>query len=106
MVYILYIHSSSISIIAIWYFLFGYKENKHYKCILPDDFDQSSYKYFNEDLANFNEEQLKNHYLMHGRIENRIYKFDLPSDFSCEGYKRLNTDLIHLNEDDLKLHYM
>ena len=73
---------------------------------LPNDFDVNAYKFFNDDLKNFNNEQLINHYLKFGIHENRIYKYDLPEDFDVDFYRNYYDDLKDLNKNELIYHYI
>jgi len=70
----------------------------------PNDFSFDFYRLFYEDLRNYDNIFLKNHYLEFGKNEGRHYK--LPDGFSVESYKALNNDLNHLNDNDLMIHYI
>ena len=70
----------------------------------PNDFSFDLYKLFYEDLRNYDNIFLKNHYLDFGKNEGRHYK--LPDGFTIESYKELNNDLNHLNDNDLMIHYI
>lgn len=72
--------------------------------IFPDDFDYIFYKFFYKDLINFNNDELKNHYLIHGYKENRMFK--LPNDFSPSFYKNLYNDLKNLSDEEAKNHFI
>jgi len=71
------------------------------------DFDYESYKYYNKDLINISNNDLKRHYLNIGKNENRIYKVRLPKDFDIDLYKTINKDLNYLKSDsDVIRHYL
>jgi hypothetical protein len=70
----------------------------------PNDFNFDLYRLFYEDLRNYDNNFLRNHYLNFGKNEGRYYK--LPDDFTVESYKELNNDLNHLNNNDLMKHYI
>ena len=74
--------------------------------ILPLDFNINDYKLYNRDLENFNDENIKLHYIYFGKYENRIYKLDLPDDFNVESYKELNIDLKNMTDLAAKRHYI
>ncbi len=93
---------------------------------IPDDFDINIYKKY-DDLRDFDENFLKNHFLEHGQFECRIYNknfnilpdviyrklsgikllkfFDFPEDFDFNVYKYQNGDLNTLNKLQLKKHW-
>ena len=73
---------------------------------LPEDFDVNAYRFFNDDLKDLNDNQLKVHYINNGKNEGRKYKYDLPEDFYVYEYMILNKDLKNLNYNQLKVHYM
>jgi len=70
----------------------------------PNDFNFDFYRLFYEDLRNYDNFFLRNHYLDFGKNEGRHYK--LPDGFSIQSYKELNNDLNHLNDNDLMIHYI
>lgn len=70
----------------------------------PNDFSFDLYRLFYEDLRNYDNVFLKNHYLDFGKNEGRHYK--LPDGFTIESYKALNHDLNNLNDNDLMIHYI
>ena len=104
----------------------NYNNNKITFTEIPETFDIDIYRYY-EDLQNFNEEDLKKHFLNHGQFECRKYKlnnfiqndviykcleknnllkyFDFPSNFDMYYYKNKNDDLKLLNMYQLKKHW-
>ena len=95
---------------------------------IPDDFDIEIYKNHN-DLKNFPDSILTDHFLNNGQFEARNYKkehyilpnyirygllkcnniitfFDIPKDFNLYGYKDKNKDLSNLNRDEILIHYI
>jgi GR25 family glycosyltransferase involved in LPS biosynthesis len=73
---------------------------------LPEDFDIEAYRILNDDLNNFSDDELIDHYLKHGIFENREYKYSLAEDFDPNIYRILNNDLHHLNTEELIDHYL
>jgi hypothetical protein len=78
--------------------------------LLPKDFDHENYRESNEDLKEYNESNLKKHYLIYGKSENRIYKKlikNTPNDFCWKEYLRMNIDLLKKFNDEYNaaLHY-
>jgi hypothetical protein len=64
--------------------------------LLPKDFDWKNYRDLNEDLKNYNEFELKKHYLIYGMIEERVYFLEsknLPEDFYWKEYLQMNIDI-------------
>jgi hypothetical protein len=95
---------------------------------IPKDFDVNIYKNHN-DLKNFTENALIDHFLNNGQFEARnytkefyilpnyirnalfkcndlIYIIDLPKDFNLYNYKEKNMDLSNLNRTELLIHYI
>ena len=67
--------------------------------ILPKDFVWETYKALNDDLQEYNEFELKKHYLTYGTNENRIYRIEektLPEDFVWKEYLQMNIDIASL----------
>ena len=60
---------------------------------LPEDFNLSIYRQFNDDLSKLNDSELEDHYINFGFKENRIYNYLLPEDFDWEIYLACNIDL-------------
>jgi hypothetical protein len=71
---------------------------------IPKDFNINIYKLLNNDLKDFNDEELINHYLIHGINENREY--NLSKNFNTNIYKLLNNDLKDFNDEELINHYL
>ena len=71
---------------------------------LPNDFNYDIYKLLNEDLRNYDNYFLREHYIHHGKKEGRSYK--LPNDFNVGTYKLLNGDLCHLSDNECMIHYV
>jgi len=93
---------------------------------LPNTFNLDVYKQY-EELKNFNDDELKKHFLAHGQFECRQYKlnkyiqkdiiyncleknkllkyFDFPTNFNMFYYKKCNEDLNLLNMQQLKKHW-
>ena len=72
----------------------------------PKNFNIHTYKELNDDLNNFTDNELIQHYLEHGIKENRIYCINLPNDFNIDIYRKLNSDLNHLSDNELKYHFI
>lgn len=94
--------------------------------IIPDDFDINIYK--SDDLKDFNDEEIINHFINHGQYEFRLYKkhntlypdyirnilkknnileyFDVPDDFDLLKYREKNNDLQKLSIKQLILHWV
>jgi hypothetical protein len=98
---------------------------------IPKDFDINTYKKY-DDIKDFNNERLFDHFLNDGQFETRIYNknednnisilpgfirnqlkncnllylFDIPDNFSLYKYKEYYDDLKNLNEEKLILHWM
>jgi hypothetical protein len=98
---------------------------------IPKDFDINTYKKY-DDIKDFNNERLFDHFLNDGQFETRIYNknednnisilpgfirnqlkncnllylFDIPDNFSLYKYKENYDDLKNLNEEKLILHWM
>jgi hypothetical protein len=71
--------------------------------LLPKDFDYKNYQKLNEDLKEYNEFNLKKHYLLYGKIEKRIYKSlnkNAPDDFDWKEYLRMNIDILKSFNDE------
>lgn len=78
---------------------FNFRETFH-------DVVLTEYKILNQDIKNFNDEELIRHYIDCGKYENRKYKFkNLPKDFNPEIYKNLHEDLKNLTNNELIVHY-
>ena len=107
-------------------YMTNYNNNKLTFTEIPNSFNIDIYKQY-EDLQNFNEEELKKHFLTHGQFEGRKYKlnnyiqkdimykcleknnllkyFDFPPNFDMYYYKKNNNDLKLLNIYELKKHW-
>lgn len=94
--------------------------------LIPDDFDINIYK--SDDLKDFNDEEIINHFINHGQYEFRLYKkyntlypdyirnilkknnileyFDVPDDFDLLKYREKNEDLKNLSIKQLILHWI
>ena len=94
--------------------------------LIPDDFDINIYK--SDDLKDFNDEEIINHFINHGQYEFRLYKkyntlypdyirnilkknnileyFDVPDDFDLLKYREKNEDLKNLSIKQLILHWV
>lgn len=71
--------------------------------LLPKDFDHENYRESNEDLKDYNEINLKKHYLFFGKAENRKYKVlhkNAPDDFNWKEYLRVNIELLKHFSDE------
>jgi len=98
---------------------------------IPDSFDLETYR-SHDDLKDFSDEFLKDHFINYGQFEMRIYSkkndcntfilpnfirkkllennllhfFDIPYDFSIKKYKELNPDLSDFSYERLVIHYL
>jgi len=94
---------------------------------IPDNFDINIYK-SHDDLKDYSDEFLYNHFLNYGQFEVRNYCndnfiypvyirtklekcdllifFDIPSDFDIVKYKKLNSELVNFDRNKLLLHYV
>lgn len=94
---------------------------------IPDNFDINIYKSHN-DLKDYSDEFLYNHFLNYGQFEIRNYcndnfiypkyirtkleqcnllmLFDIPSDFDIVKYRKLNSELANFDRNKLLLHYV
>jgi hypothetical protein len=73
-------------------------------------FDPEIYRLYNEDLADYTEAQLLEHFTRHGELEGRIYSRNdldsLPSDFDSHSYKSMHKDLRHMTHAEAVSHYL
>jgi hypothetical protein len=95
---------------------------------IPDNFDINIYKN-HEDLKDFDDDFLYQHFLQFGQFEIRNYSknnyilpqyirdnlskcaniltiFDMPDDFNIYNYKKLNNDLKDMNRNEILLHWL
>jgi hypothetical protein len=94
---------------------------------IPDNFDINIYK-SHDDLKDYSDEFLYNHFLNYGQFEVRNYCndnfiypiyirtkleqcnllmfFDIPTDFDVVNYKKLNSELVNFDRNKLMLHYV
>jgi hypothetical protein len=88
--------------------------------MLPLNFSHIIYKELHEDLKNFTNIELENHYLLYGIYEGRYYNFNCykdyegvkkqynlntPSNFNYFIYKNIHSDLENFTNEDLEFHY-
>lgn len=85
------------------YHLWGRREGRAYKSIMPEGFDHKAYFALNDDIKKAakaagqeDETYARKHYLRRGEKEGRMYRFDVPEDFKMEDYQELYEDVEEL----------
>ena len=78
---------------------------------LPKDFDSKCYRDLHVDLKDYDEFDLKKHYLLYGKTENRSYKIlnkNALVDFDWMEYLRMNIDISNYFNDEYNVtqHYV
>jgi hypothetical protein len=87
---------------------------------LPENFSYAIYKDLHNELKNYTNDELKNHYLSIGEIEGwfynfncylnytgikKIYDLNTPNNFNFYLYKNIHPDLENFTNEDLEFHY-
>ena len=108
---------------------YSYKYNKFVR--IPSNFNFNIYREY-EDLKDFSNEELSNHFINYGQYEHRTYTnlnnyiqyvlpdfirkkikslnllkyFDIPDNFDLYYYKENNNDILNMTEKELILHWI
>jgi len=87
---------------------------------LPENFSYIIYRDLHDDIKNFTNNELIDHYLYYGKNENRFYNFNcyinnnknrpiynlnIPNNFNHSLYRYIHADLENFTNEDLEFHY-